>query len=173
MKLKYGISAVLLTTTLLGFGGEATFAKNSDRQLTESYQVNWEEIYSIPEENHSDTITFGSAVNKKSDYSTAAWGDLATGSTKISFSASGIKSDGSTKGKVLTTVTSATTSVRNMSTGVIKTGEKGIAIGTLTSSSSVTMSKSSAVTGYSGRSVHTATNSGVLYEAYTSDANVY
>lgn len=98
---------------------------------------------------------------------------LAKGQSNLSSSGSKINASGTTKGLKLTTVTSATNSMKNMNTGKIKKGKKKIAVGRATSKSSTSINKPKKTRGYGSLTIHTATNQGVLYNRTTSTFGVY
>lgn len=98
---------------------------------------------------------------------------LAKGQSNLSFSGKKVNASGSTKGLKLTTVTSATNSVKNMNTGKITKGKKKTAVSKATSKSSVSINKSKKTSGYGSLTIHTATNQGVLYKRTTATFGVY
>ncbi|MBU5266891.1 hypothetical protein [Virgibacillus proomii] len=80
---------------------------------------------------------------------------------------------GSTKGLKLTTVTSATNSIKNMTTNKIAKGKKKIAIGKRTAKSSSSLKATKKRNGNNSLTIHTATNQGVLYKRTTSTFSIY
>ncbi|MET1180643.1 hypothetical protein ABG775_22180 [Peribacillus simplex] len=158
-----GVSPFLMT-------GNAS-AEETNEQLTEEYQVNWDDAWEDTEES-DDSVDFGTSSN--SNLARASkWGDLASGKTALSPTTKTITSEGTTKGKIISTVVSATTSIRNANLSLTKNGSKKIAIGKLTATSEAALGRNSSSNVYTGLTIHTATNSGVLYEARTTKSNAY
>lgn len=165
-----------ITVLFLVAGFTFSVGDNASAAVTsnESSTINWDEVWESVDYNNniSDTINFGSGSTNSEGVSLQAWGDLASGSTKLSSGSGKITSTGKSKGKILTTVTSATTSLRISGMGYI-TGPKKIAIGKLTATSEVSTSNPSGSQSFEGLTIHTATNSGVLYEARTHASGSY
>ncbi|MDV2684464.1 hypothetical protein RYX56_08785 [Alkalihalophilus lindianensis] len=161
------VSSVLFFSIL----ATGTSAMASDaKELTENYEIDWskawDEVGSL-----SDKEEFGS-LNDPNSFGTYSYGNLATGSTALGVSSKGVTSTGKTKGKVISTVTSATTSLRNVSRGITGTGPKKTAIGKYTATSEYTMGLTRGNV-YTGVTVHTATHTGILYDQKTSASNAY
>jgi hypothetical protein len=141
----------------------------------ESPTINWDEAWSSvdSDNNISDATTFGTSSNSNgTGFSTLSWGSLATGSTALSSGSGSVTSTGKTTGKVIGTVTSATTSLRISGMGYI-TGPKKTAIGKFTSTSQISTTNPSGKQTFEGLTVHTATDSGVLYQSRTYASGTY
>lgn len=164
---KIFVSTVLALSVLTT--GTSAFAKDNTN-LTKDYEINWSEAWNNVD-NLNEKQDFGSS-NDPNSFSINSYGSLASGSTSLGVSAKGVTSTGKTKGKVISTVTSATTSLRNLSKGITGTGPKKIAVGKLTATSEYTLPLIRG-NAYTGVTVHTATHSGVLYDAKTSSSNAY
>ncbi|WP_368654120.1 hypothetical protein AB4Y30_03525 [Ornithinibacillus sp. 4-3] len=98
--------------------------------------------------------------------------DLAEGETQMTVKANTIEGKGTTKGLKLTTVTSATTALKNFTTGAEKHGDKKTAIAKFTSTSTTSMNRASGLNDYANVTIHTATHQGVLYDARTANRAV-
>lgn len=160
------VAASFLVAGFIFSSGGNVFAAEVD---DESPSINWEEEWSSVDSDNaiSDNANFGSS----NPYS-RAWGDLASGSTALSSGSGEVTSTGKTTGKILTTVTTATTSLRISGMGYI-TGSKKIAVGKLTATSEVSTSNPSGSQSFEGLTLHTATDSGILYEAKTYKTGSY
>jgi len=150
-------------------GGNVTAAELEN----ESPTINWDDVWSSIDSNSnlSNSISFGS-ISTGSDISTFIWGNLADAKTTLSSGSGEVKSTGITKGKTLLTSTSATTSLRMSGMGII-TGSKGVALGKFTATSEVSTTNPSGLQSWEGLTIHTATDSGTLYESKTYDYGSY
>ena len=169
LKFKKVVMPFLAAGFVFSLGSNVFAAEVNDETPT----INWEEVWNSVdlEGEPASVIDFGS--KSTGGISTYSWGDLAKGSTKLSPPTSGkVKSTGKTTGKILTTTVSATTSLRISGMSYI-TGPKKIALGKLTATSEVSTKDSSGNQAYEGLTLHTATDSGVLYESETYDSNIY
>lgn len=101
--------------------------------------------------------------------------DLASGKTSLSYNKDKKKvtSTGTTKGKIYTTTTSATTSVGTVKGGIAKKGSTAIKLGKFTATSKASMKKKAKKTKYAGITIHTATYMGSLYERKSGKATSY
>lgn len=168
-KLSKVVAPFLAAGFVFSLGSNVFAAEVNDEAPT----INWEETWdSIDSEGEPASVAdFGS--KSTGGISTYSWGDLAKGSTKLSPPTSGkVTSTGKTTGKILTTTVSATTSLRMSGMSYI-TGPKKIALGKFTATSEVSTNDPKGNQGYEGLTIHTATNSGVLYESKTYDSNIY
>ncbi|MFC0562358.1 hypothetical protein [Halalkalibacter alkalisediminis] len=166
--LSLGVASILIVSPFIS--SQSAFAADLNRKVTESYEINWDDAWKNVDS--LNTIEHFGSSNDPNSIGIYSYGNLASGSTSLGISSQGVTSTGKTTGKIISTVTSATTSLRNSSQGYGGTGPKKTAIGKLTATSEYTMS---VVRGnvFTGLTVHTATNSGVLYESGTSQSNVY
>ncbi|WP_424475397.1 hypothetical protein [Oceanobacillus kimchii] len=147
-------------------------AQTSDEQLTKDHVVNWNNVWEEVDQNQpSQEIDFGSTVDPSS-IGVKKWGELSTGKTAMSknllkFTAT---STGTSKGKVLTTTTSATTSVRDNNSGKTTNGPKKMAVAKFTAESTASRNYTmGTANSFTGVTIHTATHDGILYDARTSD----
>ncbi|UOQ83598.1 hypothetical protein [Gracilibacillus salinarum] len=161
-----GIAFVSLTLFSTGVSADT----NENEKLTEEHQINWETEWNSKGDLDS-SIEFGSVSGSGGQVSSRSWGSLSTGKTNTSsdYVNNTVTSTGTSKGKVLTTVTSATTSVKDVNTGVSVNGDKSTAIAKFTAESTATIPAIS-LNSYWGLTIHTATDSGILYEARTADS---
>lgn len=172
-----GLALFASVTITAGVSAETSEDKalQTAEQNTEKFEVNWDKAWENADQLNS-TTDFGTTNDSSSGKIQAAassWGSLASGSTSVvsDFISGNVDSTGTSKGKVLTTVTSATTSVRDASTGVSVDGNKSTAVAKFTAESTASISAVSGL--YQGLTVHTATDSGVLYDSRTSDSTYY
>jgi hypothetical protein len=165
-----------LATSILSLGIVFAGTSNVFAAETNSKEptINWDNVWESVDSGTQlpSTTNFGSQSPVDGEISLMAWGDLASGSTALSLDSGKVKSTGKTKGKVLTTVTSATTSLRLSGMGYI-TGPKETAIAKFTATSVVSTNNPSGTQTFEGLTIHTATDSGVLYEARTYDSKSY
>jgi len=165
-------TTVLLLTSAFAESGNVYAKGNNEKKLSETYEINWTEAWEEVE-NLNESTGFGS-TNTPGEIGVFAYGDLASGSTGVAAATiSSVESTGKTTGKILSTVTSATTSIQNVRLDKTVYGSKGIAIGKFTSSSTAAINLSSTYSLYVGLSIHTATNSGVLFESKTAANRFY
>ncbi|MBO0994149.1 hypothetical protein [Bacillus sp. SD088] len=163
--------AVTLFTSTFLVGGNV-FAQTGE-QLTDEYEINWEEVWENTE-NLNASIDFGSVSDPNGITTFAKWGELAEGKTAVSTRSGGVFSKGTTKGKIISTVVSATTSIKNRRLATGNNGPKKTAIGKFTATSEASVNLAGGgVSPYQGVTIHTATDSGVLYESRTAAMNVY
>lgn len=163
-------SSLLVTGILLSTGGNVYAADmNSEGNAT----INWDQMWNDLDSGNSlgEQIDFGSS-NAGTGIGISAYGDLASGSTALSSASGEVTSTGKTTGKTLTTTISATTSLRISGMGYI-TGPKKIALGKFTATSTIATTNPSSLQSFEALTIHTATNSGVLYEARTADSGSY
>lgn len=168
------VGKITVLCLVAGFMFSAEDTASAAVTSNESPTINWDEAWESVDYNNniSDTTNFGSGSTNSEGISLQAWGDLASGSTSLSSGSGKVTSTGKTTGKILTTVTSATTSLRISGMGYI-TGPKKTAVGKLTATSVVSTSNPSGSQSFEALTIHTATNSGVLYEARTYDSGSY
>ncbi|MDT0150338.1 MULTISPECIES: hypothetical protein [Priestia] len=164
-----GFACVLLVSPFLATGNVS--AAETGKQLTEQYQINWDNAWENSDASNQ-SVDFGTSSNSQ-QISASGWGDLASGKTVLSATTKTVSSKGTTKGKILTTVTSATTSLKNISLGLTQNGSKKIAVGKLTATSETSIGRNSKSNVYTGLTIHTATDSGVLYDSKTTKSNAY
>ncbi|CDQ20842.1 hypothetical protein SAMN05192559_10821 [Halobacillus karajensis] len=172
-KLFSSLGIALLASVTISAGVSAD--TDEGEQLTEQHEINWEDAWSN-QKNLDASVEFGNSSETNGDGMARAssWGSLSTGKTDVSSNiiTDKVSSTGTSKGKVYTTTTSATTSLRDVDTGYTVNGDKSIALAKFTAESSAEMSAAS-LNVYSGLTIHTATDSGVLYEARTGDSVVH
>ncbi|MGR9049749.1 hypothetical protein ACQ4XT_14090 [Halobacillus faecis] len=170
-----GVTLIASAAISTGVGAAESTGKDlsEDNQKTQQYTINWESEWEKAED-LNESVEFGNAsATSGGQFQGAAssWGSLATGSTNVAsdYLSDAVSSTGTSKGKVYTTVTSATTSLKNTSSGYTVNGDKSTAVAKFTAESTAEMI-GSFNTVYSGLTIHTATDSGVLYEARTFDS---
>ncbi|SDP17062.1 hypothetical protein [Halobacillus aidingensis] len=175
MKKKFisSMGVALLASAAITTGVGAAESNGEDVTKTEKYSINWESEWEKAED-YGDTVEFGNSNStSEGEFQAAAssWGSLSTGKTDVAsnYITGAVSSTGTSKGKIYTTVTSATTSLKNTSSGYTVNGSKSTAIGKFTAESTAEMG-GVFNTVYSGLTIHTATDSGVLYEARTLDS---
>ncbi|MEK4967509.1 hypothetical protein MKX29_07440 [Cytobacillus sp. FSL R7-0696] len=168
--LTIGLASVF-SLSIFTNGGQAS-AQSMDEQLTENHTVNWEEIWSNVGD-YSEEVEFGNVSPHEGGIELLSMGSLATGSTAVSLSGSTVKSTGKSKGRILTTVTSATTSLRDIAKGYTSQGGKRMAVGTFTANSTTTLGNSKGKSPFTGVTVHTATDNGKLYSSQTGNTKSY
>ncbi|ANB56185.1 hypothetical protein GFC29_2383 [Anoxybacillus sp. B7M1] len=163
------IAVSFLTASIIFSGTGSAFAADENEGST----INWDQDWHLVDSgiNIPNEVDFGN-LNTEKSFSVASWGDLAKGSTALSADSTKVTSTGKTTGKVWLTVVSATTSLRISGMSYI-TGSKGTAIGKLTATSQVSTSNPSGSQSFEGLTIHTATDSGILYEARTYDSGSY
>ncbi|KYC86317.1 hypothetical protein B4102_4080 [Heyndrickxia sporothermodurans] len=173
--------AAALTIGIAGIHANASIEVSEvDQNVTENFNPNFDQIYKNVKF-LDKTVNFGyqSGTENLGEVSTFAssFKKLATGTTNVSLiSASGyqqIQSKATTKGKTLTTTTSATTALY-VDGKKVGQGKKGTAIAKFTAKSTYsTAAGPSYSRKWQGVSVHTATSGGVLYNAETADTYTY
>uniref|UniRef100_UPI0039AF6B35 hypothetical protein n=1 Tax=Metabacillus niabensis TaxID=324854 RepID=UPI0039AF6B35 len=84
-----------------------------------------------------------------------------------------VQSTGKTTGKILTTTTSAQASIKNVDLGYTSYCERKIAVGKSSATSKCSFPLGASTQFFTGLSTHTATNNGVIYNAVTSDSDLF
>lgn len=163
------VGAVFCTGVITS--GSTVFASEINEDLTKNYEINWDDAWDDVDVLDEST-NFGSSSDPNS-FGTRAYGDLATGNTSLSSTSTLVKSTGTTKGKILSTVTSATTSLRNVSQGYTASGSKKTAVGKFTATSELSLTRAKTKYVYTGLTIHTATNTGILYDSRTLKSGTY
>lgn len=165
-------SALMAIGILLSAGGSA-YAAETGLVKSESPTIDWDKSWDNVDSGnfHDNVVDFGSSSDG-ADIGARAYGDLATGTTALSSASGKVTSTGTSKGKVISTTTSATTSLRMNGLGYI-VGPKKVAVSKFTATSTVSTTNPSGTQSFEGLTVHSATNSGILYEAKTYDSKNY
>ncbi|MGI8382534.1 hypothetical protein ACR0S4_28615 [Priestia megaterium] len=165
----FGLVSALSASVFMG-GGNAS-AQTSAEQMTEDYTINWDSVWDNLD-TYKEEVNFGNASDPSS-VSASGLGSLATGSTGLSSTSTAVTSTGKTKGRVLSTYTSATTSVRDIVHAVTSNGGKRMAVGTFTATSKASIGNFSGKTPFSGVTVHTATSKGKIYSSNTGNTKAF
>lgn len=163
--LGFGIAGFLSMSLFLN--ENTTLAQTMDEQTTEDFSINWDDVWENADDLDSE-VDFG-VVNSQS----RKRGPLAKGSTKVSLSGKSVVSTGKSKGRILTTVTSATTSLRDVAYGITSNGGKRMAVGTFTATSTTRLANTSGKSPFRGITIHTATDNGKLYSSSTGNTKAY
>lgn len=167
------LTGALSLSVFLGGGNVSAQTSEQGQLLTEQHTINWEQLW----DNSSllpKTTSIGVAnVSSPGAIQLASYGSLATGSTAVSGTSSAVKSTGKTTGKVVTTVVSATTSLRDVAHGITSQGGKRMAVAKFTATSTTELANTTGSTPYTGLTVHTATDSGVLYSSATGNTKAF
>lgn len=178
MKKFFGLT---LATALIAspFFGSSASATTSD-ELTSNYEIDWEKAWAN-QSNYNSVIDFGTDSSNSAEgtgISAAAtsFKNLATGTTSLAKSTTDntVTSTGKTTGKNTTTNISATTSLKRGST-LLGQSSKKVSVGKITATAkfSVTHRSFTGTTPYAGLTIHTATDSGILYDAATTESANY
>lgn len=163
--LGFGVAGFLSISVFLN-GGTAS-AQTTDEQITENFSIDWDDVWENAD-NLNPEVNFGVV-----DSQSRSLGSLATGSTAVSLSGTAVLSTGKSKGRLLTTVTSATTSLRDVANGITSNGGKRMAVGTFTATSTTRLANTSGKSPFTGVTIHTATDSGKLYSSTTGNTKAY
>lgn len=163
----------LLTVALTGalvipafLGGTNASAQTIEEDLTKDFPIDWEQLWEEVETYDSET-QFGLQTQPSNGISLYSYGSLATGSTFVTGGLEVVTSRGKTTGKVALTITSATTSVRDVAYGITSQGGKGMGIGSVTANSTASIMNTTGTSPFTGLTVHTATSGGQLYSSAT------
>lgn len=158
-----------LSLSIFASGGTAS-AESVEDQLTENFTINWDEIWeNTNTDDLKEEVEFGTnSLSRSMD-------SLAIAKTALSLESDGyVLSTGTTKGRILTTTTSATTSIRDVANSFQKDGGKRMAVGTFTATSTARMGNTPGVVSpYTGLTLHTATDNGKLYQTSTGRTIAY
>lgn len=145
--------------------------KNFNPQLEKAFEEMFQSETTESDSNKLESVTY----DLKVPVSRFIIKDLASGKTSLSYNKDKKKvtSTGTTKGKIYTTTTSATTSVGTVKGGIAKKGSKAIKLAKFTATSKASMKKKAKKTKYAGITIHTATYMGSLYERKSGKATSY
>ena len=165
-KILYSVlaSAVLLT------GGGTVYAADSNLKTEIDWDRSWENVDNG--QYLTESINFGTSGTGGGDFSTQAWGDLATGKTALSSGSGNITSTGTTQGKIFGATVTAQTSIRHSSLGYI-TGPKKTATLKFTATSKATVKNPYGTQSFEGLTVHGASDGIGVYSVRTYSSGSY
>lgn len=164
-KLLYTMAASALLLT----GGGTVYAADSNSTPEIDWDKSWDNLDNG--QNLTESINFGTS-NTGGDFSTLAWGDLATGKTALSSGSGKVTSTGTTKGKIYGATVTAQTSIRLSGMGYI-TGPKKTATLKLTATSTAAATNSSGTQSFEGLTVHGASDGIGVFTARTYASGSY
>ncbi|MEB6196917.1 hypothetical protein [Mammaliicoccus sciuri] len=150
------VGVLSLTITPHITNAESYESKEVDNQITQGFIPNLEEAFNESYNNNSNIIQ--ESYGLKVPVSSIFIKKLAQGKSSLSKKGTKITSTGTTKGKKLTTITSATTGI-----GLAK-GKKSTSGAYGTAKSTASMKKKKGKKQYGSVTIHTATNNGALYK---------
>lgn len=156
------VGVLSLTITPHITNAESYESKEVDNQITQDFIPDLEQAFNESYNNNSNVIqkSYGLKVPESSIFIKK----LAQGKSSLSKKGNKITSTGTTKGKKLTTITSATTGIGLAKGKLAKQGKKSTSGAYGTAKSTASMKKKKEKKQYGSVTIHTATNNGALYK---------
>lgn len=156
------LGVLSLTITPYVTNAESYASKEVDNQITQDFTPNLEQAFNESYNNNSNVIQ--ESYGLKVPVSSIFIKKLAQGKSSLSKKGNKITSTGTTKGKKLTTITSATTGIGLAKGKLAKQGKKSTSGAYGTAKSTASMKKKKGKKQYGSVTIHTATNNGALYK---------